>query len=103
MRYRRVLLVGGLLLGFLLGLSLLVAVVLLGYGLPGHRQPKKQSPEGAPKAAQSFLRKDRPAIPRRTAQPPRPIAMEAHGARPAGAYGMVHTPSRNATDAPKGA
>lgn len=41
MRLRRVLIVGGILLGFLLGLAFLVATVLLGYRSPWRPTPKK--------------------------------------------------------------
>lgn len=41
MRFRRVLIVGGVLLGFLVGLGLLVAVVRLGYRSPWRNTPKK--------------------------------------------------------------
>lgn len=79
---RRVLLVGGILLGFLVGLAVLVAVVLLGSRSPWHATPKKLHPNVRPKTARRYHAPASSVDPAWNSAVPRSIAVAAQTPRP---------------------
>lgn len=90
MRFRRVFIVGGVLLGFLLGLSLLVAVVLLGYRAPWRTMPKKQNQAVPHKTTQSSRAQLSPGHPVQSGAAPFSIALAARAAGSADVHSPVY-------------